>query len=177
MPGESDERDPGWSPDGNSLVFVSDREFQKTSDPPWLFVLDLRTRRVNPVPASTGLLFPRWSPDGRFLAAISVNYANVVLFDFRKRQWVELASGAEFYWPSWSQDSQFVYFIDWKTESGVYDRVRIRDHKRERVAKLDKDLAVDIFHGGWVGLTPDGAPLALIVESAAEIFAFDWRAP
>jgi eukaryotic-like serine/threonine-protein kinase len=176
LPGEFDERDPGWSPDGHSLVFASDRDFQTSPKPPMLFVLDLQTNQILPVPGSWDRWMPRWSPDGRFLADI-VNCQNVMLFDFKTRRWVELANGGEFYWPSWSQDSQYVYFIDWKTESGVYDRVGIRDLKRERVAKLDRELAIDIFGGGWVGLTPDGAPLAPIVDRTTEVFAFDWRAP
>ncbi len=176
LSGQTDDRDPEWFPDGNSLVFASDREIGTITDAPMLFVLDLKTNRVMPVPGSWGRWCPRLSPDGRYLAAI-VGYRNVVVFDFKTQRWMELASGEEFYWPSWSQDSQYVYFIDWKTESGVYDRVGIRDLKRERVAKLDRELANDVTMGGWVGLTPDGAPLAVIVESTAEIFAFDWQAP
>jgi Tol biopolymer transport system component len=176
LPGQTDDRDPEWFPDGNSLVFASDREIGTSSEAPMLFVLDLQTNRITPVPGSWGRWCPRLSPDGRYLAAI-VNYRSVVVFDFKTQRWMELASGEEFYWPSWSRDSQYVYFIDWKTESGVYDRVGIRDRKRERVAKLDRDIAHDDSMGGWVGLTPDGAPLAPIVDSTTEVFAFDWRAP
>ena len=40
-----------------------------------LLRVDLRTRKVTPVPGSEGLYSPRWSPDGRYLAAFPVDSA------------------------------------------------------------------------------------------------------
>jgi dipeptidyl aminopeptidase/acylaminoacyl peptidase len=36
-------------------------------------VVDIKTGRVAMVPGSSGLFSPRWSPDGRYLAAVSVD--------------------------------------------------------------------------------------------------------
>src|SRR5262245_259877 len=59
---EGPEMDPGWSPDGKTLVFGDQ---SKT-----IRLLDLSTRQVSILPGSEGLYSPRWSPDGRYIAAI-----------------------------------------------------------------------------------------------------------
>jgi Tol biopolymer transport system component len=57
---------PHWSPNGGPVVFVSGR-----SGAAQLFLLDVDTRRT--IPISNGdqaYLYPRWSPDGRRIAAM-----------------------------------------------------------------------------------------------------------
>ena len=66
LPGEPDESDPNWSPDGTSLVFSA-----FSQDSGIVNILDLRTHKVSPVPGSEGLYSPHWSPDGRYIAALS----------------------------------------------------------------------------------------------------------
>src|SRR5438874_944497 len=72
-------------------------------------VLNLTTRQVSPLPASDGLWSPRWSPDGRYIAALSTDTQTLLLFDFRSQKWTELAK-ADFGYPVWSHDSKYVYF-------------------------------------------------------------------
>src|SRR3984893_12062116 len=62
LPGEPDEADPNWSPDGNSLLYTADGS---------LNVLGLRTHKASVVPGSEKLFSPHWSPDGRFIIAMS----------------------------------------------------------------------------------------------------------
>jgi WD40 repeat protein len=54
-------------------------------------ILDLRTHKVSVVPGSTGLFSPHWSPDGRYIAALSYDGQTLMLFDFKTKKWVELA--------------------------------------------------------------------------------------
>jgi Tol biopolymer transport system component len=65
LPTRTNIGDPNWSPDGNSVLFARMEESSEKS----LYLLDLRTNRVSTVPGSDGLYSPRWSPDGRYIAA------------------------------------------------------------------------------------------------------------
>jgi Tol biopolymer transport system component len=161
--GDLDEWNPGWSPDGHSLVFQSDE----------IRILDLRTNQVRPIPDSKNCDYPRWSHDGRYLAATADSYKKVALFDFKLQKWVELIKGGDFYYPSWSRDEQYVYFIDWRTSA--YCRVGIRDHKLDRVADLGSVGIQGGTDGTWVGLGPDDSPMAVLV--LREIYALSWDAP
>lgn len=66
--------DPSWSADGQQIVFgrVTD-VMGKEEGSRRLEMLDLRTGTVSPIPGSEGVFSPRWSPDGRYIAAISLD--------------------------------------------------------------------------------------------------------
>ena len=90
LPGEPDEADPNWSPDGNSLVYsaASDQNHGHIN------VIELRTHKVSVVPGSEKLFSPHWSPDGRYIAALSTDIQAMMLFDFKTQKWAELARTA-----------------------------------------------------------------------------------
>ncbi len=62
-----------------------------------LEVLHLDASAIDQVPASEGLLSPRWSPDGRYIAALSLDQRQVRLFSVATQQWKTLPvhSGAD----------------------------------------------------------------------------------
>ena len=101
--------DPSWSPDGQSLVFgrVNDA-MGKENAARTLSVLTLATGAVEQVPGSDGLFSPRWSPDGRYIAALTLDQRQVRLFTVATRSWTTLAvpSGAD---PIWSSDSRSLF--------------------------------------------------------------------
>ena len=51
-------------------------------------LLDLNTHQLSTIPGSSGLFSPRWSPDGRYLAALSSDFKNLMLYDFHEQKWV-----------------------------------------------------------------------------------------
>jgi Tol biopolymer transport system component len=101
---------PTWSPDGNSVIFfeVGDLGLDRTTR---ILLLDLHTRQVSALPASEGLYRPRWSPDGRYVVAATVDLRKLMLFDFRARKWSELVNGSLVAWQEWSADSKYVFSL------------------------------------------------------------------
>ena len=169
------QQDPTWSPDGKKIVFAGDaNDAVAAGNSPSIRVFDFDTRQVSPVPGSTGLFSPRWSPDGRYIAAMTSDSSSLMLFDFQTQRWTELARGT-FSWPGWSKDGQSIFAND-PSDKGALDRIRISDHKVERVIEL-KDFVVTGLGGGSFSLAPDGSPLLLRDRGTQDVYALDWVQP
>ena len=171
------EADPNWSPDQNSLIF---------GGMPWLeggapssaaiHLLDLKTRQTSTLSGSEGLFSPHWSPNGRYVLAMSVESQKLMLFDFSTRKWAELVSTPAAY-PNWSRDGTYIYFINpYIADPAVY-RVRISDRKLELVTSLNRQRLGWRIAGKWMGLAGDDSPLVLRDTGSEEIYALDWEAP
>jgi Tol biopolymer transport system component len=106
--------DPGWSPDGNKIVFSG-----AGGDPAsTIRILDLQSRQISTLAGSKGLFSPRWSPNGRYVAALSSDTSRLHLFDFQAKKWTELAGGTTGGFPNWSKDGHYMYvFSDGGTRS------------------------------------------------------------
>ena len=163
--GEHDVADVGWSPDGKQLIFGDMTPYNDRT----IHLLDLQTRQSSVLPGSQGFFSPRWSPDGRYVAAIPVAPQDrIVLYDFKTNRWSDLAKvivGS----PSWSTDSKYVYFDAAGREAGLC-RVRISDHKQERFASLAHVRLAPVW---WTGVSPGGSPLILRDVGTEEIYALD----
>jgi eukaryotic-like serine/threonine-protein kinase len=175
---DQSEGDPNWSPDGSSLVFWAyPNAAWKTGTDSIINIFDLQTQKVTVVPGSRGIFSPHWSPDGRYLAAITRGGQNqkLMLFDFKTKAWEELANINPAF-PSWSRDGQYVHFHSYGTDASLY-RVRISDHKVEKIADL-KEIRLTIGPTGtWCGLAPDDSPLVLRDVGTQEIYALDLQPP
>ena len=62
------EDDPNWSPDGRKIAF-SNKQSVKSVQPGAIRILDLAGHQVSALPGSEGFWNPRWSPNGRLIAA------------------------------------------------------------------------------------------------------------
>jgi Tol biopolymer transport system component/DNA-binding winged helix-turn-helix (wHTH) protein len=170
---QHNEMDPNWSPDGNSLLFSYFPIFE-TEAPESLgvYIVDLKTRITTTLPGSKGFWAPRWSKDGRYVVARSLDSETLMLFDFKTQSWRELAKGVYFGFTDWSGDGQDVYYLRRGPEPAVL-RVRIADGKTKEVASL-KDLRQTGFRGGiWMGLSPENLPLVLRDVGTQEIYSLD----
>jgi Tol biopolymer transport system component len=79
---ETNLMDPGRSPDGKSLVFGENPLSDQRSA---IYVLDMKTRNASKLPGSDGLYSPRWSPNGRYLVAMTVDSRKLMLLTSRLR--------------------------------------------------------------------------------------------
>jgi Tol biopolymer transport system component/DNA-binding winged helix-turn-helix (wHTH) protein len=179
--GEVSECDPGWSPDENSLVFA---ECWNSSGASAIHVLDLKTRQTSRLPDSNGMFSPRWSPDGRFIAAGTKaggvkSPPRLMLFDVATQQWRTLLRDHDANYAVWSRNGKYIYFSDPNGTSVPFYRVSVADHKLERLADvnlLPRGPAPTRF-GIWTGLAPDDSPLMLRDTSIHEIYALEVQLP
>jgi len=104
-----DGQNPGdgvWSPDGRRVLYGIQNSLR---------ILDLDSGKVSEVPGSNGLYSPRWSPDGRYFAALTrllthAGFDQVVetvrIFDLQTQQWSTLVEHrGDWGFPTWSHDS------------------------------------------------------------------------
>jgi eukaryotic-like serine/threonine-protein kinase len=164
---------PTWSPDGKSVAF-SYVYFLETARR-GIMIMNLATHRAVRLPGSEDVWEAEWSPDGRYIAARTVDSHAIMLFDFRTRRWAELVKSDVGYL-QWSPDGRYVYFKRLGSHAAIL-RVRVGDHKVEEVVGL-KDIKNTGLGGGlWIGVTPDNSPLLLRDTGTQEIYALDWHAP
>jgi len=177
IPGDREEWDPEWSPDGNQLLFW--RSPDTVTRPIAIQVFDFRTRQVSDLPNSEGLIYPRWSYDGRYIAAQADQGRKFVLYDCASHKWTELATAkGGFSDQNWTRDGKSLVLLgDLAGEGFSVLRFRISDRKWEEIIGPEerRKLFGDTFF--WVGLTPDDSPVLARDTSVSGIYALEWEAP
>lgn len=122
------------------------------------------------------MISPRWSPNGRAIAAVSADGLALKIFHIAKQQWSSLlhlqTGGIDF--NEWSRDSRFIYFLRVADNPGVY-RVRVPGNHTDRVFDLTGFHHAG-FNGFWFGLDPTDAPLLLRDAGLDDIYALTLEA-
>ena len=176
LPDQRIQMDPNWSQDGTSLVFGTSYGVAEAP----IYTIDLKSKRVATLPGSVGLFAPRWSPDGRYIVAVTAQQPlKLMLFDVTTQKWTKLYS-SEIGYPSWSHDGKYIYFQDWLNQNAPVrlSRIRISDRSIETIVQfknLGRLTAGTIID--WSGLAPDDSPLLARDISSQEVYALDWQAP
>ena len=151
--------DPDWSADGTHLVFGREADLMgKESGPHNIQVLDLNSMQTRVLPGSENLFSPRWSPDGRWIVALSLDQTRLLLYDVSKQSWRTLATGSAAD-PVWSPDSKSVYFHAFADPKSAILRIPISGGVADSVADLSNlgpSKFASFFFGG---ITRDGAPI------------------
>jgi Tol biopolymer transport system component len=165
--------DPTWSPDGKSLAFGGEPDLMgKESGPHSIRILNAATGQVTTLPNSDGMFSPRWSPDGRWIAALSLDQKRVMLYDTAKRKWSQLAaiSAAD---PAWSSDGKALYIHAFLEDKQPILRISVPSGEMQQVASLDDLRAKDAANYFFSGLTPDNEPLVLPRVGTSNLFTID----
>ena len=175
--GTRNQGDPTWTPDGSSIVFAGMPWFDYAATAgPNIRILNLRTGDISAVPGSEGLFSPRCSPDGRYIAALSLDSTKMLLYDVDKKTWLPLAT-SRFGYENWSHDGNYLYAEDYSDSIDDMVRVHVPDGKLERLFSL-KDIPRGFDPWDfWVGLAPDDSVLLMRDRSTQEIYSLDVRLP
>lgn len=171
VPGAPAGMDPAWTPDGKSIVLTLNNLGPTGQG---ISILDLESKKVRDLPGAEHLFSPRVSPDGKYIAAITTDSQTLMLYDLAVQRWSELVHMPIGY-PSWSHNGQYLYFDSILSEDPAFYRIRISDHKLERLASLS---GIRRFWGQmaeWTGLAPDDSLLITRDASNQEVYAIDWQ--
>ena len=129
LEGPANDRLPTWSPSGDSIAFVSDRE---GSEGIWIASSDgSGSRRVGSLDARATSP-PVWSPDGTKLAFstldrtrpgnVSYGRGVVLMLDLASGGAEELTAEGDEWWASWARDgSEIFYYVGNSDEIGAVD--------------------------------------------------------
>ncbi|MGA2606380.1 MAG: winged helix-turn-helix domain-containing protein [Terriglobia bacterium] len=167
-PVNDEEGAPTWSPDSGQVAFGGmTQPPERTTGRLVIHILNLKTHQLSEVPGSEGLWTARWSPDGRYIAALTEDSRNLMLFDFRNTKWVRLATMLQIPDLVWSRHEEAIYFNAGTTggDPAIF-RMKVPSGRLERLASLKGRTERD-----WLGLTPDDLPLITHYTSAHEIYA------
>ena len=165
--------DPSWSPDGKTLVFgrVNDTLGKENAERK-LYLLHVADGKVDALPGSDGLFSPRWSPDGRYIAALTLDQRQVRLLDVASNTWTTLSSssGAD---PIWSADSRSLYVHAPLDPNQPIDRLSVPDGRVSEVVRLSDARSNDAVDFVFGGLLPGGVPLIRTRSFTGNLYSLD----
>jgi eukaryotic-like serine/threonine-protein kinase len=164
---------PSWSPDGQHVTFDCPPGYTHAQPGQVLGIktADLRTHEVVSVRGSQGLFGSQWSPDGRYLVALTPDALGLKMYDKGTATWKQFTT-LEINFETWSRDSQYVYFDTLGADPTLY-RAHLPDLKVERVLSFKGYRRPFGFIGAYSGLAPDGSPLIVDDVGWHEIYALD----
>lgn len=163
--------DPTWSADGQSIIFGEPTNlWVESGKQKAMYISNLKSGQTSKIPASDGWFSPRMSPDGRSLAALSLDLKRIGLFDFQTARWRDLPQPKGPNGPFWSADGQWVYFND--SEDGVW-RLRVRDGHREFVLSTSSILSNESCFA--TGFTPEQSIILPCMRRSSDLYELDWE--
>jgi len=147
---------------------VPDRNFR---------ILDLESGKLTKLLDSEGLIEPRWSADGRYIAALNPKQKQVLIYDCKLEKWSVL-SEANF--PAAlrrSPGGDALYYQDVDEVEESTFRVPMATRETERVIRLGDLLSSGAARCMFTGLSPDGSVYVTVDHGDVYVYAVDLKLP
>ncbi len=164
-----------WRTDGRQIVL--DVQEMESGREPDIRILDLESGKLTKLLESDGLIEPRWSADGRYIAALNPKNKQVQLYDCKLETWSVLA---EANFPAalrWSPGGDALYYQDVdELEESIF-RVPMATRETERVLGLGDLLSSGAARGIFTGLSPDGSVYVTVDHGDVDVYAVDLKFP
>lgn len=172
VPGTQRLVDPDWSADGSSIIVARllPPRAPGNDEDSVLAIVDVKTRSIHTVEGSEHLSGPRWSPDGRWIAALNIATHDLMIGDVTTKQWRTLAHGGYISLPSWSADGAYVYYQDLLAAGEPIFRVNVVSNQIEKMAGFQQALSASVHRCAFLGLAPDGTALVAFERGNADIY-------
>lgn len=142
----------------------------EVSEPKAIELLDLATGKVRELPGSEGLFSPRWSPDGRYIAALSLDQTKMMLYDTTTGKWRQIAQ-ANIADPAWSKDGKAIFFNNFVQQGQPIYKLTLATGQLQRVAGLSDLRSADAVDYRFAGLGPGNIPLVNARLSTANVYS------
>jgi Tol biopolymer transport system component len=161
-----------WSPDGKWLVYADTICYSRKDCA--VRRVEIATGKIEAIPGSAGLRTARWSPDGRYIAALQAELHQLLLFDFTTKSWTKISDASTGDDLSWSRDSQYIYWDRPTGDQPAIFRLRVAGGSPEVVVDLEQSSQLTGLYDGGLCVAPDGSVILLHRVSSSEIYAADW---
>jgi Tol biopolymer transport system component len=177
LPENAQEVDASWSADGTQIAFgrlpVGDLEGVNIQ------VADVKSHTASTLSGSDGLFSPRWSPDGRYVAAIGAQGSTkLMLYDFRAKQWSDWFTEANnITYLEWSSNSQYLSWDNFGTAHPACRRIKVGEHQAQDVFAIKGLHRYVGILGSWSGEAPDGSRIFTRDLSTQDVYALDVDLP
>jgi DNA-binding winged helix-turn-helix (wHTH) protein/Tol biopolymer transport system component len=162
-----------WRTDGRQIVL--DVQEMESNREPDIRILDLDSGKLTKLLDSNGLIEPRWSADGRYIAALNPKKKQVFLYDCKQGKWSLLA---EANFPAalrWSPSGDALYYQDVdEVEESIF-RVPMATRETEKVLGLGDLLTAGAARGIFTGLSPDGSVYVTVDHGDVDVYAVDLK--
>lgn len=167
--------DPSFSADGKYLAFGIVPELMGQSDasnPLW--IMEFSTHRVTTIPGTKGMYSPRWSPDGRYIATLTLEQKKLMLYDTKTMTWKALAAIAADH-HCWSKDSKAIFFRASFVDKRPIYRVSVPDGQMAEIADLSNFHFGGITTAAFSGITPNDEILMRAEISSGNLYTLDLK--
>lgn len=165
------EADPTWSGDGSKVAFGRTSDLMGQEDGvKQIEVLDLATHTVQPIAGSENLFSPRWSPDGRWIAALTLGDQRLMLYDTLTHKWLPVGNvqGAD---PVWATDSASLYIHSAFAKQQAINQIAIPSGAVSPIVALNSPLASDKADYVFVGVSRMGEPLVRVRTATGNLYS------
>lgn len=164
-----------WRTDGRQIVLdVQDTE---SGGEPSIRVLDLESGKLIQLAGSEGLLEPRWSADGRYIAALNPAKKQVWLYDCKLQTWSVLADANFPMALRWSPGGDALYFQDTdEVEQSVF-RVTMATRELNRVTRFGDLLSFGATRCIFTGVSPDESVYVTVDHGGVDVYSIDLKLP
>jgi Tol biopolymer transport system component/DNA-binding winged helix-turn-helix (wHTH) protein len=142
-----------YAPTAEKIAFARQLGTSQPSDA--IFILTLLDKKVEAIPASSGLSLGKWSPDARYLSAVSNDQSRLKLLDLQTQSWQDIASASSIGAQAWDREKNVLYYVAERNGKYALMKYSIATGRPEEVRQMPEQYDED-YASSVLETTPSG---------------------